>query len=156
MCARSSPAGPAKRSRSRRRPRIQLRADAPERGFWPTSCSPNTACICRSIVRARPMRAKGIDLDVSTLADWVGACAATLMPGQDGHYPAIAYQVAFHLILALQAAALAWFAFSRVRERLLTLVSAFRHRALQRAQIAPRSTTPRLHLATGWGQLNSV
>jgi len=77
-------------------------------------------------------------------------------PGQDGHYPAIAYQVAFGLILALQAAALAWFAFSRVRTRLLILVSAFRHRAFQRAQTAPSSTTPRLRLATGWGRLNSV
>jgi type IV secretory pathway TrbF-like protein/predicted MFS family arabinose efflux permease len=77
-------------------------------------------------------------------------------PGQDGHYPAIAYQVAFGLILALQAAALAWFAFSRVRTRRLILVSAFRHRALERAQIGLSSTTPRLHLATGWDRLNSV
>jgi len=37
------------------------------------------ACICRSIARATSTRAKA-DLDVSTLADWVGACAATLMP----------------------------------------------------------------------------
>jgi hypothetical protein len=29
---------------------------------------------------------------------------------QDGHYPAAAYQVAFGVSLALQAAALAWFA----------------------------------------------
>jgi transposase len=38
----------------------------------------NTACICRSTdtVYGR----EGIDLDVSTLADWVGAAAATLMP----------------------------------------------------------------------------
>src|SRR6266404_753466 len=79
-----------------------------------------------------------------------------LWPSQDGHYPAIAYQVAFGLILALQAAALAWFAFSRVRARPLILVSAFRHQALQRAQIALSSTTPRLHLATGWSRLNSV
>src|SRR5262245_26653396 len=69
-------------------------------------------------------------------------------PGQDGHYPAVAYQVAFGLILALQASALAWFAFSRVRTRPLILLSAFRHRALQRAQIALSSTTPRLHLAS--------
>jgi type IV secretion system protein VirB5 len=77
-------------------------------------------------------------------------------PGRDGHYPAIAYQVAFGLILALQAAALAWFAFSRARTRPLILVSAFRHRALQRAQIALSSTTPRLHVATGWDRLTSV
>src|SRR6266478_125037 len=59
-----------------------------------------------------------------------------LWPGQDGHYPAIAYQVTFGLILALQAAALAWFVFSRVRTHPLVLVSAFRHRAFERAQIA--------------------
>jgi type IV secretory pathway TrbF-like protein len=35
----------------------------------------------------------------------------TLWPGQGGHYPAIAYQVAFGVNLSLQAAALAWFAF---------------------------------------------
>jgi type IV secretory pathway TrbF-like protein/sugar phosphate permease len=85
----------------------------------------------------------------------VGVVVA-LWPGQDGHYPAIAYQVAFGLILALQAAAPASFAFSRVRTRPLILVSAFRHRALQRAQIALSSTTPRLHLATGWDRLNAV
>jgi MFS family permease len=43
----------------------------------------------------------------------IGAVVA-LWPGQDAHYPAIAYQVAFGLVLALQAAALAWFGFSRV------------------------------------------
>lgn len=35
--------------------------------------------------------------------------------GQDGHYPAIAYQVAFGLNLALQIAALAWFEAPRLR-----------------------------------------
>jgi type IV secretory pathway TrbF-like protein len=79
-----------------------------------------------------------------------------LWPSQDGHYPAIAYQVAFGLILTLQAAALAWFAFYRVRTRPLILVSAFRHRALERARIAFSSTTPRLHPPTGWDRLNSV
>ena len=77
-------------------------------------------------------------------------------PGQDGHYPAVAYQVAFGLILALQASALAWFALSRVRARPLILVSSFRHRALHRAQIALSSTRPRVHLATGSSRLNSV
>jgi type IV secretory pathway TrbF-like protein len=79
-----------------------------------------------------------------------------LWPGQDGHYPAIAYQVAFGLILALQVAALVWFAFSHIRTRPLILVSAFRHRALQRAPIALSSTTPGLDLATGWDRLKSV
>jgi MFS family permease len=85
----------------------------------------------------------------------IGAVVA-LWPGQDGHYPAIAYKVAFGLVLALQAAALAWFAFSRVRTRPLILVSAFRHRALERARIALSSTKPRLHLATGRDRLNSA
>jgi len=34
---------------------------------------------------------------------------------QDGHYPAIAYQVAFGLTLGLQVAALAWLELPRVR-----------------------------------------
>ena len=46
----------------------------------PTFCSPSTACICRSTVKARSIAREGVDLDVSTLADWVGAAAATLMP----------------------------------------------------------------------------
>jgi type IV secretory pathway TrbF-like protein len=78
-----------------------------------------------------------------------------LWPGQDGHYPATAYQVAFGLILALQAAALAWFAFSHVRTRPLILVS-FRHQALERARIALSSTMPRPPPATGWDRLKSV
>jgi len=77
-------------------------------------------------------------------------------PAQDGHYPAIAYQIAFGLILALQAAALGWFGFSRARTRSRIPVSAFRHRELERAQIALSSTTLCLHLATGWDRLNSV
>ena len=43
-------------------------------------CSPSTACICRSTARATTYAREGIELDVSTLADWVGASAATLMP----------------------------------------------------------------------------
>src|SRR3979411_193250 len=42
--------------------------------------SPSTACICRSNRQSNVYTREGIDLDVSTLADWVGACAATLMP----------------------------------------------------------------------------
>jgi type IV secretory pathway TrbF-like protein/sugar phosphate permease len=77
-------------------------------------------------------------------------------PGQDGHYPAIAYQVAFGLIFALQAAALAWFALYRVRTRPLILVSAFLYRAVGRAPIALGSATSSLHPVTGWDRLNSV
>ena len=36
-------------------------------------------------------------------------------PSQDGHYPVVAYQAAFGLSLALQAAALAWFAMTWIR-----------------------------------------
>jgi MFS family permease len=36
-------------------------------------------------------------------------------PSQDGHYPVAAYQAAFGLSLALQAAALVWFAMPRIR-----------------------------------------
>jgi type IV secretory pathway TrbF-like protein/nitrate/nitrite transporter NarK len=74
-------------------------------------------------------------------------------PSQNGHYPAIAYQVAFGLNLCLQTAALAWFAFSRVRTRALMLVAAFGYRALGRARIAVSSTTSP---ATGRDRLNSA
>jgi MFS family permease len=36
-------------------------------------------------------------------------------PGQDGHYPTIAYQVAFSINLGLQIAALAWFELAGLR-----------------------------------------
>src|SRR5712671_7600518 len=54
-------------------------------------------------------------------------------PSRDGHYPAIAYQLALGLNLCPQTAALAWFAFSRVQRRALILVSAFRCVALGRS-----------------------
>jgi hypothetical protein len=38
------------------------------------------ACICRSNRQSNVDAREGIDLDVSTLGDWVGAGAATLMP----------------------------------------------------------------------------
>ena len=72
--------GPARRSRKRRRHRIRLPADAPAQ-----SCSLHVPFAKyglhlplnrQSVVYGR----EGIDLDVSTLADWVGAAAATLMP----------------------------------------------------------------------------
>jgi hypothetical protein len=37
-------------------------------------------------------------------------------PSQDGHYPTIAYQIAFSFNLGLQIAALAWFEFARVAQ----------------------------------------
>jgi transposase len=54
----NSPAGRARRSPSRLLPRIRSRVDAPAPGFWLMCCSASTACICRSIGRARPTRAK--------------------------------------------------------------------------------------------------
>jgi type IV secretory pathway TrbF-like protein/predicted MFS family arabinose efflux permease len=77
-------------------------------------------------------------------------------PSHEGHYPAIAYQVAFGLNLCLQTAALAWFAFSPVQRRALILVSAFRHRALERARITLASAAPSRHPAMGWDRLNSA
>src|SRR6516165_4480967 len=40
---------------------------------------PSTAIISRSTARAKALP-EGIDLDVSTMADWVGACTAALAP----------------------------------------------------------------------------
>lgn len=51
-CARSSSAGPAKRSPSRRPLRIRLRAGVQGPNCWPMFCLPSTACTCRSIARA--------------------------------------------------------------------------------------------------------
>jgi type IV secretory pathway TrbF-like protein/sugar phosphate permease len=46
-------------------------------------------------------------------------------PNQDGHYPAIAYQVAFGLNVGVQIAALAWFELPRFRALALYLVLRF-------------------------------
>jgi len=48
--------------------RGRARADAAS----PTSCSANTACICRSNRQSMTYRREGVDLDGSTLCDWVG------------------------------------------------------------------------------------
>jgi hypothetical protein len=77
-------------------------------------------------------------------------------PSQEGHYPAIAYQVAFGLNLCLQTAALAWFAFSHVRTRALTLVSAVRRGARGRTWTARGSNTPGRDPATGRDRLDSA
>jgi transposase len=44
------------------------------------SCSPSTACTCPLNRQSDVYQREGIDLDVSTLADWVGGSAATLIP----------------------------------------------------------------------------
>jgi hypothetical protein len=60
--------------------RIRSRAAVPARSSSPKCCTTSTGRICRSIARALSTPPRGVDLDVSTLADWVGACAATLAP----------------------------------------------------------------------------
>jgi type IV secretory pathway TrbF-like protein/predicted MFS family arabinose efflux permease len=62
---------------------------------------------------------------------FIGA-VLTLWPSQGGHYPAIAYQVAFGLNLGLQAVALAWFVVSWSRGRWLAPVSLLRRLMLGR------------------------
>ena len=47
---------------------------------WPWCWPPSTASTCRSPGRARSTPGEGVEIDVSTLADWVGAAAASLMP----------------------------------------------------------------------------
>ena len=81
MCARSSLAGPAKRSASRLPPRTRSRAGGragPKllAHILFSKYGLHLPLNRQSVVYAR----EGIDLDVSTLADWVGAAAATLMP----------------------------------------------------------------------------
>jgi hypothetical protein len=50
-----------------RRPRTPLHAGALVQNCSPMSCSRSTACICRSIARASPMRAKA---SISTYRHW--------------------------------------------------------------------------------------
>jgi transposase len=63
-------------------PAHHTRSRAGERGrsCSPISCSLSMACTCRSTGKSAVYAREGIDLDVSTLAGWVGAAAATLMP----------------------------------------------------------------------------
>jgi transposase len=62
-----------KRSASRRLHRTRSRAVARVQSFSPIYCSPSNR---QNSTYAR----EGVDIDVSTLADWVGAAAAALMP----------------------------------------------------------------------------
>jgi transposase len=48
--------------------------------FWPTCWWRNTATTCRCIARPRSTPGDGIDLDRSTLADWVGQTARLMRP----------------------------------------------------------------------------
>ena len=61
-------------------PSHPLRADVPGRSCWPISCSPSTACTCRSIVRATSTGAK-VSTSISRRSrTGLGASAATLTP----------------------------------------------------------------------------
>jgi MFS family permease len=71
-------------------------------------------------------------------------------PSQDGHYPAIAYQTAFGLILCLQVAALAWFALPWVRKLGSILGSASRRPASARSCDVLESGTSCRQEATVW------
>jgi type IV secretory pathway TrbF-like protein/predicted MFS family arabinose efflux permease len=73
-----------------------------------------------------------------------------LWPSQGGHYPAIAYQIAFGFNLCLQAAALAWFAMSQIRGRGSILVGQLRRSLLARIQTRLRSGTRFGQMAKLW------
>jgi MFS family permease len=60
-------------------------------------------------------------------------------PSQDGHFPTIAYQVAFSINLGLQIAALTWFELARV-------VEFFRPLAQVATSNAPTRTVPKASL----------
>lgn len=77
-------------------------------------------------------------------------CAAgwvlDLWPSQDGHYPAIAYQVAFGINVALQAVALVWFKLDRLKRLALNLTRCARARSAE----AVRLGTPHQQAAWIW------
>ena len=60
--------------------------------------------------------------------------------GQDGRYPAIAYQIALGLILSLQVVALAWFELPRVQALGSDLVRPLRRRSLRESRSSRRAT----------------
>src|SRR5216683_1920477 len=80
MCARSTPAGAARRSPSRRRPRTRSRGGAPGPGLLAHVLFAKYGLHLPLTRQSATYAREGIELDVSTLADWVGASAATLMP----------------------------------------------------------------------------
>ena len=87
-------------------------------------------------------------------------CATGLIIGQwtsqAGHYPTIAYQVAFGLILALQMLALGWFVLPRVRALGLAFFRALRRNSV-RVRSSPEPITPYRRAAHAWAdQLMSV
>ncbi|RNF33905.1 IS66 family transposase [Paracoccus methylarcula] len=55
----------------------------PVRACWPMCWPANTPTICHCIARCQIFEREGIDLDRSTLADWVGKSTALLEPLAD-------------------------------------------------------------------------
>ncbi len=78
-----------------------------------------------------------------------------LWPSQGGHYPVVAYQVAFGLNLSLQAAALVWFVFSWSRGRWTAPAWALRYLVLGRIRPSFVVGTPR-RAATSMGWLDAA
>ena len=77
---RSSPAGTARRSAKRRRPPIRSRAALPGRACWRWLLV-NKFLLHQPLNRQSQTYAReGIEIDVSTLADRVGACVVALAP----------------------------------------------------------------------------
>lgn len=70
---------------------------------------------------------------------------------EGGHYPAIAYQVAFGLILAPQILALAWSELPRIRTFGSILASAFRRNGLRGGKL-PELATPYQETACIWAE----
>src|SRR5438105_5474311 len=92
MCVRSSSAGAAKRSPSHRLPRTRLRGGVQGRSCSPISCSPSTACTCRSIVRAMSTNVKAststylrspVRLVVPSLLAWPGSAIVHDIKGEN-------------------------------------------------------------------------
>ncbi len=78
-----------------------------------------------------------------------------LWPSQGGHYPAVAYQVAFGLNLSLQAAALVWFVVSWSRGRWVAAMSVLRRLVLGQTLPALALGTCR-HPATSRDWLDAI
>ena len=55
-------------------------AAAPVPTCWPRSRSASSACICRLTRQSAVFAQEGVDLDVSTLCDWIGAVAVATQP----------------------------------------------------------------------------
>jgi sugar phosphate permease len=73
----------------------------------------------------------------------------------DGHYPTIAYQAAFGLVIALQVVALVWFELSRARRLWSVFRSNLFRRVLDRSRAASNLAQPTRELPD-FGQINTI